>query len=448
MTSPLKIGNGAGFWGDDVLASYRLLTQVEDLSYLTLDYLAEVSMSIMAVQQAKNPSLGYAEDFLKVLDALLPLFAKGRKCKIITNAGGLNPRGLAEKCREKIKEAKLSLKVGLIEGEDVGALLKLDPGRREFCHLDTGRSLHEVLPQLTTAHAYIGATPIVQALEGGADIVIGGRIADPSLTVGPARFHFQWDASEYGKIASATLGGHLIECGTQVTGGISTDWLSCPFIEKIGYPVLEIDAQGGLIITKPLGAGGQVTERTVKEQLLYELGDPENYLSPDVSLNVLGVEVALKGENRVGVVGAKGSPPPPTYKVSSTYRAGYASDSYLTLYGDKIKEKAYRAGQAIFDKLRIEGFVFDQTLIEALGTGELDPIIHENTSNECCLHLACRGLSYEAVERFTQLIAPLVTAGPQGTTGYLSGRPKIRPVFGFWPCLISKEEVKLTVEVL
>lgn len=436
----MKIGNASAFWGDDPNAPKNLLRQQPDIDFLTLDYLSEISLSIMAIQKEKDSDLGYARDFVSVVKDLVPLWQKGLKFKVITNAGGLNPLQCAQAC----KEVAPDLKIAAITGDNVLEHLKRDPKNPLFANLDTHVSMEEVLPSLVTANAYIGAEPIAAALHSGADIVIGGRIADPSLTVGPCLHYFGWKKDAFEKIAGATIAGHLIECGTQATGGIFTDWLSLPNLFNIGFPVVEMEADGTFIITKPMHTGGLVSEMTVKEQLLYEIGDPGIYLSPDVAVSFLGLKVEDLGNNRVRVSGAIGGKPTETYKVNATYRAGYKAESTLTLFGKNVIRKGQLAGELIFNKLQQEGFEAERFLIECLGAGGLVPgIAVSPEARECVLRIAAADTRYEMLELFAKEIAPLVTSGPPGTTGYISGRPKIRPLYGFWPCLIARSALSL-----
>src|SRR3954470_12043415 len=278
---PVRIGNAQAFWGDRSGAAADMLAREPDLDYLTMDYLAEVSMSILAMQRERDASAGYARDFIDVIRSLVPYWSAGGKCKLISNAGGLNPRACAEACHEILIAGDCShLHIAAVSGDNVLEYLR-DPEaegeENRFANLDTGAPISEVRDRLVTANAYLGAEPIVEALASGADIVITGRLADPSLTVGPCVYHFGWSDDELDRVAGATIAGHLIECGTQVTGGISTDWLKLD-TTNIGYPIVEVSADGSCIVTKPPGTGGAVNEWTVKEQLLYELGDPARYL--------------------------------------------------------------------------------------------------------------------------------------------------------------------------
>jgi len=446
----LRIGNAQGFWGDSVDAPATLLSQQPDLDYLTLDYLAEVSLSIMAAQRAKDPSLGYARDFVDVVKSLAPLWQAGSTCKLIANAGGLNPRACAMACADALREAGCTGKrIGIVSGDDVLPILRARAGESQFTNLDTGESLATVSDRLVTANAYVGGAPVVDALQQGADIVITGRVADPCLIAGPAVHHYGWSWDDHDRIASALVAGHLIECGTQVTGGISTNWLDVPNAGNIGFPVIELHDDASFVVTKPNGTGGWVNERTVKEQLVYEIGDPGDYITPDARVSLLSLKLEDLGNDRVRVRGVKGNPPTDSYKVSATYRDGYWAQGMLTVFGRDAEKKARRSGEIIIERLRNAGIVLEAHNIECLGTGACAPgILPEPALLECVLRIAVRDSRREAVERFSKELAPLVTSGPQGITGYAAGRPRVSPVFGYWPCLIDKREVTCTSEVI
>ncbi len=451
MTAPLKLANASAFWGDQPDAAARLVAQQPDLDFLTLDYLAEVSLSIMAIVRAKDPAAGYARDFVDVVRSLAGFYQRGGRTKLVTNAGGLDPEACARAVQAELGKAKLSrLKVAVVHGDEVLELLKREPSR--FENLETRASLAPVADRLVTANAYLGAAPIADALRAGADIVITGRVADPSLTVGPCLAHFGWNATDYDRVAGATVAGHLIECGTQATGGFSTDWLDLPNVHDIGFPIAEIAADGTCVVTKPANTGGAVTRQTIKEQLLYEIGDPGNYLSPDATVSFLTLQLEQLGVDRVRVSGATGRPPPASYKVSATYRDGYKAHGQLTVFGHDAVKKARHAGEALLHRLQTRGCAFRETLVECLGTGASVRGLASRMSDthlvETVLRVSVAADTKEPVERFTKEIAPLVTCGPQGVTGYATGRPKVLPVFGYWPCLVPRELVSPTFRVL
>ncbi len=410
----LKVANAQGFWGDRPDAAKELMQQCSDIDFLTLDYMAELSLSILAIQKEKDPTKGYAHDFVEVFSSLLPFWNEGSKTKVVTNAGGLNPKGCVEAC---IAAATCPLKIALVTGDDV---------------------LDLVDQELTTANAYFGAEPIVEALQQGADVVITGRVADPSLTVAPYAYHYNTPFTQYDRIAGATIAGHLIECGTQVTGGFSTNWLEMTDPANMGFPIAEIDADGSCVIT-----GGQTSLRTVKEQLLYEILDPGCYLSPDVTLSLLSIELSEEGDNRVRVRGVTGSPPPESYKVNATSRNGYKAEAMLGVFGTDAVKKARKAGEMVVERAGVERY-----RIECLGAGEMVPgISPEIEPPEVVLRIAVADSRREVVERFTKEIAPLITSGPQGIIGYASGRPKVRPVFSYQSLSIPRSDVNWQVEV-
>jgi hypothetical protein len=454
-TKSVRIGNAQAFWGDRANAAAELLALEPDLDYLTLDYLAEVSMSILATQRERDPGAGFAQDFVDVVRSLVPYWSAGGRCRLIANAGGLNPRGCAEACKKALEHAGCRpLRIGIVTGDDVLERIQCSPDSNELRHLETGAPISDICDRLVTANAYLGARPIVEALAAGADIVITGRIADPSLTVAPSIHHFKWKDTDLDCFAGATVAGHLIECGTQVTGGISTDWLELPDVAHIGFPIVEMFEDGSCIVTKPRGAGGAVTEITVKEQLLYEIGDPGNYLSPDVGVSFLSLKVEDLSNDRVRVIGAKGKPRPQSYKVSATYRDGFRSAGTLTIVGRNAAAKAKECGELVLQRVREAGFDVRDSVIECLGNGDATRgVVRPGSSQpsqfaEVVLRVAIETESRDAAECFSRELMPWITAGPQGTTGYAEGRPRVHSVFRYWPCLIDRDAVATNVEVI
>jgi hypothetical protein len=458
MTNSLRIGNAQAFWGDRSDAAAEMLAREPELDYLTLDYLAEVSMSILAMQRERDPAAGFARDFIDVVQSLVPYWSAGGRCRLIANAGGLNPRGCAEACIAALEDAGCrALRIGVVTGDDVLEIVRTAAAEAaspsEFCNLDSGAAIGGIRDRLVTANAYLGAAPIAEALADDADIVITGRVADPSLVVAPCVHHFGWSDHELDRLAGATIAGHLIECGTQVTGGISTDWLDVPDPGHIGFPIVEVAGDGSCIVTKPRGTGGRVTELTVKEQLLYEIGDPDNYLSPDVTASFRSLVVEDLGNDRVRITGATGRPRPDRYKVSATLRDGFRSAGTLTIIGRDAVTKGRRCGELVLQRVREAGFELRDSVIECLGSsdGTSGMIGDGNCKNgelaATVLRVAVETDSREAAEYFSRALMPLITAGPQGTTGYAEGRPRVHPVFRYWPCLISRDAVIPHVEI-
>lgn len=442
MKQPVRIANAQGFWGDRPNAAANLLRLDPKIDFITLDYLAEVSLSIMAIQKEKDKSTGYAKDFVDVVRSLLPFWKKGSKVKIITNAGGMNPSACTEQCLQVLrKEGMTKLKIGVLAGDDVLSILKKSLKNKLYKNLETGKSLSTISDSLVTANAYFGGEQISELLSAGADIIITGRTADPSITVAPAVYHFGWNWNDYDKLAGATVAGHLIECGSQVTGGISTHWLSLSKKNDFGFPIAEIYEDGSCVITKPKNTSGEVSQRTVKEQLVYEIGDPSKYISPDVNVSFLNLKVTDEKNNRVKVSGAIGTAPPSTLKVSATYKDGWKCEATLGIFGDRAEEKGKAVAELIFKRVSNAGFKLSRTNIECIGAGGIVPHLFESPKDlkECMLRVAAADQKKESLEYFSKEIAPLVTSGPQGVTGYTSGRPKVKPIYSYWPCLIERQ---------
>lgn len=451
---PVRIGNAHGFWGDRLTAAAEMLALEPDLDFLTLDFLAEVSMSVLALQRSRDAGAGWPRDFVEIVRSIAPYWQSGGRCRVITNAGGLDPIACAQACREALQAAGCTDRViAAVTGDDVlDQVRRADRDVELLRNLDTGEPMATVQDRLVTANAYLGSLPIVEALARGADLVITGRVADPSLTVAACIDHFGWPPDQWDRLACATVAGHLIECGAQVTGGIATGWLQVPDVAQIGFPIVEVADDGSCVVTKPRGSGGCVCQRNVKEQLVYEIADPVQYLSPDVSVSFLSLQVEDQGGDRVAVRGARGGPPPPAYKVSATYRDGFRAQGQLTIFGRDAVAKARRAGQAVLDRLCQSGHRPRESVVECLGAGACHPqgflAGSAQEATEVVLRIAVADDSRETVERFAQELMPLVTAGPQGTTGYAEGRPRVHPMFRFWPCLIGRDRVQPQVAML
>ncbi|HXD87733.1 MAG TPA: acyclic terpene utilization AtuA family protein [Urbifossiella sp.] len=444
----IRIGNGCGFWGDNLDAPIHLAHDGR-LDYLTLEYLAELTMSILAVQKAKNPAAGFATDFLDVLGRLVPILHEQPRLKIITNAGGMNPHGCAAKARAILADAGLADRsIGIVFGDDL--MPRLDAVAAHLNHLDSGEPLATIRDRVVSANAYLGAKPIAEALAAGASIVITGRVADASLTVGPAVHEFGWSFDEVDKLASATVAGHLIECGAQATGGL---WINADFdtkLAQVGYPIAEIGDDGSFTISKSAGSGGVVNVQTVSEQLLYEVADPARYLTPDVIADFTSVKLEQAEQDVVSVSPARANGNTETYKVSIAYRDGYMAAGTLLIAGPNAADKARRSGAIILEKLRQAGVWFAESNIEALGAGDCVPGVIKTIGEpaEVVLRVAVRDPNRSHVERFTKEFAPLVTSGYPGTTGYTTGRPPVREVFAYWPALIPKGGVTSRVDVV
>jgi hypothetical protein len=449
MSHTIRIGNGCGFWGDNLDAPI-VLAERGRLDYLTLEYLAELTMSILALQKQRDPQAGFATDFLDVLERLTHILKRQPPLRIVTNAGGMNPRGCAAKARRILDQAGLqACRIATVTGDDL--LPNLDSllaAGHELKNLDTGERLAEIRRRVVSANAYLGAEPIAEALSAGASIVIAGRVADASLTLGPAVHEFGWRWDDWDRLSAASVAGHLIECGAQVTGGLWEGWETLPDPAGIGYPISEVEPSGVFRITKPEGTGGVVNLDTVRQQLLYEVGDPAAYLTPDVVADFTSVSLHETGPDCVEVRNARGKPATSSYKVSIAYEDGYMCSGTLVILGPP--EKARRGGEVLLERVRRAGLELERTNIECLGAGDVVPGVLPRSPNcsEVVLRVTAQDSRREALERFAKEFAPLVTSGPMGVTGYTTGRPAVRPVFAYWPALIDKRAVQPHVEVV
>ena len=442
----IRVANGQGFWGDWLEAPTRLVEQ-GPIDYLTLDYLAEVTMAVLEKQRQRNPELGYATDFPPLMEHLAPGL-KQKRIRVVTNAGGLNPRACA---REVLRRAP-GLKVAIVEGDAVTARIGefVAKGHR-LTNLDTGESIDKIRDQILSANAYLGAFPLAQALATGADVVISGRCADSALVLGPAIHAFGWAADSWDLLAAGVTAGHIVECGAQTSGGNSqVDWRHIPDLDEIGYPIAEMSADGTFVITKHAGTGGRVTSDIVKEQLLYEIGDPRSYLTPDVIADFTGLQLADAGPDRVRITGARGRERPPCLKLSINYAAGWKATGSIVYTAPDAIAKAQAADRIVRRRLEKLGLSFDEIYTEYLGRNACHGGAAPRVSDvpEVQLRIGVRGPDRSAVDRFTREMAPLVLSGPPGATGYGGeGRPKVREVIGHWGALIPREEIRPSVEV-
>ena len=452
----VRIANGAGFLGD-WLAVPRQLVEKAQIDYLTIEHLAELTMSILARQREKNPEAGYAADFLDILRSLVPALKSQPQLKIVANSGGMNPESCAREAAKILLHAGLpELPLAAVSGDDLLPQLDLLLRECEFANLDTGQPLSSLAPgtqplaPVASANAYLGARPIADALSRGARIVITGRVADASLTVGPCMHEFGWAWDDWQKLAAASVAGHLIECGAQVTGGYTVDWNKYD-LANVGYPIAEIDEAGNAVITKPAGTGGAVNRTTVTEQLVYEIGDPQHYLTPDVDCDFTTVKLEETGSDRMAVRGATGRPATDTYKVSLAYRDGYMASGTLLVYGSDCAEKAKACGEIILARVKAAGYELSRMNVELLGYGAGVPgaFFHRKYQQpgEVVLRIAAHDPRREAIDCFVRQFAPLITSGPAGLAGYSSGRPDVRPVFAYWPTLVPKRLVEPQVKV-
>jgi hypothetical protein len=441
----VRIGGASGFWGDSSVGPVQLV-RTGGIDYLVFDYLAELTMSILAGARMKRPEEGYATDFVTVALRSVLRQAREQGIRIVSNAGGVNPSGCAAAVQALADELGVPVRIAIVTGDDVLAQASAMRAGGAV-DLSTGDSLPE---KLVTANAYLGALPIARALDAGADIVITGRCVDSAVTLGVLLHEFGWAADDFDRLAAGSLAGHIIECGCQATGGLHTDWASVPDWANIGYPIVECRADGSFILTKPPMTGGLVTPATVGEQLLYEISDPANYLLPDVTCDFRQVRMEQAGPHSVLVTGARGRPPTGTYKVSATAAVGFKVSAQLTIVGIDAGAKAKRTGDALLERgrrlLSESGFAdFLATRIELLGTeSAYGPHARSLPTREVVLRLTVTHAERRALETFSREFAAPGTSWSPGTTGS-GGRPSVAPMLRQFAFLIPKEQVTPTV---
>jgi hypothetical protein len=442
----IRIANGQGFWGDSLDAPLQLI-RGGPIDYLTLDFLAELTMSILQKLRARNPEAGYAHDLVEIAGRALPE-SVARGIRVITNAGGVNP----EACRNAIAAVAARagvagrLKIGVVTGDDI--LTRLDDLLErglDLANLDTGAPLASIRPQIRSANVYFGASPIAEALAGGADWVITGRCADASLTLGPLLHEFQWPPGDWHRLAAGTVAGHIIECGAQCTGGnCQADWQTIPNLAEIGYPIVEAEPDGTFTVTKHPGTGGRVSVASVTEQLLYEIGDPRRYVTPDCVADFTTIRLEQTGAERVRCSGIQGFPATESYKVSISYAAGFEAVGCLVYAWPDAYRKAQAADQVLRRRLEHLGLPLDRITTEFVGVNACHGRLAGEPSGdiaEVVLRMAVASRDRAAVERFTKELAPLALNGPPTVAGLGRGRPKVEEVVAYWPALIPKNEV-------
>ena len=447
----VRIGNGQGFWGDNVDAPVELL-RGGPIDYIGMDYLAEVTLSIMMRQKLRDPRLGYASDFIGFIRRVLPEL-KERGVRVLTNAGGLNPRACRAKIFEVAQELGVAgLRIGVVEGDDVFPRLRdLVAAGHKLANMDTGEPLEAHVDRVTSANAYLGARPIVAALAEGAQIVLCGRVTDTALGLAPMIHEFGWGEEAWDLLAAGTVAGHIIECGPQCTGGNFSRWWEVPDLWNVGFPIVEARPDGTFTVTKHEGTGGMVTIDTVAEQLVYEMASPEGYITPDCIADFTSIRLRQAGKDRVEVTGIRGRPKTPYLKISGSYLDGYKTTGQITISGPRAVEKAHLAADIVWKRLGRAGLQFapENRLVELVGIGACLPGILPPPADppEVVLRLGVHDPDRRRVERFGQEIAPLVTGGPPGVTGFAGGRPKPQEVVAYWPALLAREEVESRVEV-
>jgi Acyclic terpene utilisation family protein AtuA len=452
VKSLVRVASGQGFWGDWLEAPRR---QVEggDVDYLMLDYLAEVTMSILQKQKERDSRMGYARDFIGAIDSVLPGIVE-RGVRVIANAGGVNPRACADAVLALADQRGVRgrLVLGVVTGDDLLPRLdELTAAGHPLAHMETGDPLSTVRDRVLSANAYLGSGPIVEALAQGANVVVTGRSTDTALTMAPLRHEFGWAADDWDHLAAGIVAGHIIECGAQCSGGNCLyEWQSIPDLWNVGYPIVDARADGTFEITKHSHTGGRISVQSVTEQLVYEMGDPRSYITPDVIADFTSIRLAASGEDRVRVYGISGRPPTDKLKVSIAYRAGFKAVGTLVYAWPEAMAKARAADDVLRRRFTMLGLAFDTMLTEFVGVNATHgPLAGEpHDPPEVQLRIGVRSPDRAAVERFTRELAPLILNGPPSVTGFAAGRPKVEEIVAYWPALVDKTVVTPHVEVL
>lgn len=453
MKTKIRVAAGQGFWGDLPDAPVR---QVEGgpIDYLMLDYLAEVTMSIMQKQRSRDPSAGYAKDFVPLMKQILPACVE-RNIRVTANAGGVNVEGCAAAVKNVALELGLAgkLRIGIVTGDDIMSQLDEFLGRGiELRNMDNGAALSTIREKIQSANVYLGAAPIVEALNKGAQIVITGRATDTGLTLAPLIHEFGWADNDWNRLAAGTIAGHIIECGAQCSGGnCQYEWKSIPNLADVGFPIVEASPDGTFVVTKHERTGGWVIIPSVKEQLVYEMGDPHEYITPDCVADFTTVQLDYEGRDRVRVSGIQGRPATDSYKVSISYSAGYKAVGTLVYSWPDAYDKAQAADRILRRRLDRMGLKFDLIHTEFVGANATHgPLAGHPPPDipEVQLRVGVRGPDRAVIERFTKEIAPLVLTGPPGVTGFAGGRPKVEEIVAYWPALMPKSVITPKVEII
>lgn len=436
------IGNASGYWGDDLDALHQQLSG--PLDYVGLDFLAEITMSILRKQRSRRAELGYATDFLDQMRHCLPLVSESGT-RIITNAGGVNPRGCAEELAKIAHALEIQVRIAVVEGDDLTDRVDelLDKGI-PLKNMETGQELKSIREQVQGANAYLGAAPVIKALKEDAQIIITGRVSDAGLTVAPLAFEFGWSLQDWDRLAAAVAAGHILECGAQASGGNITDWQDVPSFLNMGYPIAEFLADGSFFVTKHEKSGGLVNRQSVTSQLVYEIGDPASYITPDVVADFSTIVLEDQGNDRVKISGVKGKPRTDQLKVSLSYHGGYKAHGTMIVSGPNAVEKCRLLADLLWKRLGLE---FEETSTELVGHSACHPHLPSPTDPpEILLRLGVRDPNREKVEAFTRKSTSLVLNSVPGVS--TGARPRVQEVLAYWPCLIPASEVTASLTLL
>jgi hypothetical protein len=451
----VRIANAGGYWGDDPYALRRQVLGETSLDYVSMDFLAEITMSILQKQHARDPGAGYARDFVQQVEPLLPEILR-RGIKIVTNAGGVNPKACAEALFAAARAQGLSITIAIIGGDDVVPRLdELRDKGEALDNMETGESMEPYRDKILSANAYFGAMPVVEALRHDPDIVLSGRVTDTGITLGALIHEFGWKADDYDELAQGIVGAHLIECGAQATGGNFTDWEKVPSYIDVGFPVLEFESDGSFVLTKQPGTGGLVSLQTTREQFLYEMGHPQVYITPDAIADFTTMRLEADGADRVRVSGAKGSAPTDSLKVSVAIEDGFKCTGSLIVSGPDARAKAECFATILWKRLEAELGRTGLGPLEARHTelvGDdathrgLTPRFHSHQATEILLRVGGRDHERGKLEVFRKLVPSLILSGPAGVA-VTGGAPSITNVVRYWPALMHQDQAPASVEV-
>jgi len=439
----LRIANAGGYWGDDPHALRRQVMGTLPVDVISIDYLAEVTMSILQKQKLKDPKAGYARDFVTQVEPLLEEILR-RRIRIITNAGGVNPAACAEALAAVARAKGLNLRVAVVDGDDIANRMPaLQAQGVDFQNMETGEAFAPYADKVLAANAYFGAMPVAEALKHGPDIVLCGRVTDTGITLAALIHAFDWPADDWDRLASGIVAGHIIECGAQATGGNFTDWRKVPSFIDMGFPILECEADGAFVLTKHPGSGGLVTCQTVREQLLYEMGHPQSYLTPDVIADFSTIQLSQEGPDRVRISGVKGRPPTDLLKVSIAHADGFKASGSLIISGPDARAKAEVFAKVFWERavmeIRNAGLPpVENTCTEFIG----DDATHRgltpaHSATEVLLRLSVRGHDKRPLEVYRKLLPSMILSGPSGVA-VTGGAPVISDVVSYWPALVPQ----------
>lgn len=453
MLRKVVIGGGQGFWGDSNDAAIHMVRN-SNINYMACDYLAELTLSIMQRQKLGNPKAGFARDFIYLMDEIAEE-AYRKNIGIITNAGGMNIEGLVGSIRSMAEGKKMGgYRIGYVLGDDITEKIpQLQADGVTFENIDEAGDFNEIRDKIVNANVYFGHEPIAECLQGGANVIITGRAADPSLFLAPVMHELGWKPDDWDNLARGIMAGHLLECGGQGAGGnFDYDWRSVPRMDELGFPIAEV-SDDSLHITKAPDCGGLITEQSCKEQFLYEIHDPANYITPDVTADISRATLTQDGENRVSVDNIKGKPRPEKLKLSIGYFAGYKVSTLISYAWPDAYEKAQYAADIIMKKMRRKGLKAEEIRIDYIGLNSLhlnvanmDPEYVKNL-NEVVLRISLRTKEKSEAEKIVPEIAPLQLNGPPGSS-FFGGRARVQEVIGLWPTLVPRDAVKLTSQII